>query len=140
MTPTQTQLLESARKAVELAKKAKPAPWTKSTSFAGATVYAGSPATGAKGLIASFDTGDYANSIAEGNANAELTAHARTFSEQAAEYILASVPREEAKDAALKVAMDALNERHTCNTKEGCGYPCHSCENLTVITELLKTP
>lgn len=53
-------------------------PWTKSQSFAGATVYAGSPTTGARGLVASFDSGDYARSKEEGHANAELCAHSRT--------------------------------------------------------------
>lgn len=121
MTPTQTQILESARKAVELAKQEMrecaddtTKPW------------------------------EYQNTLYA------LHFHLKdNFAPQAADYILESIPREERKDEALKVAMDKLRELATnelseenCVSVELAGKRVrnHANQALVRITELLKTP
>lgn len=110
MTPTQTQLLESARKAVELAQQERreceddaTEPW------------------------------EYQNTLYA------LHFHLKDFAPQAADYIEASVPREAAKDAALKVAIEELR---FCQRRFGTlGTSAHSIDDaLARIQELLKTP
>lgn len=76
MTNTLSSLITRAK---ELERKATKGPWTKSQSFAGATIYAGSPQTGAKGHVASFDSGDYTQSQEQGHANAGLSALLRNL-------------------------------------------------------------